>query len=1475
MDCQGFYDVFPEYKSDTEGDILKDATITRVSTCKKDNSLRIYLSFNMLVPKRAILKLEKNIKKQFFSNNDTCIKIIESFNLSSLYTPKNLMDAYRDSILEELDNYSSILFSIFKNADFDYSTEGKIVVILEDSFMARQRQQELADILFKILCQRCNQSIIIDFDYKEARPSNMLERNEEAVIASVKAISDRVFGIDEIIEKAREEKTIEEEKKPFDPSMKKNKEKSAAYGRSVVKSDNPDCLYGREFTDESIPIVEVIDEIGETTIRGQILSLEMRPIKNEKTIAIGSITDFTDTIGFKVFLTNAAAEEFESDVKVGEFVKLKGIPKFDKFDNELSFSSIYGIMKIKSFLTTRMEQSTEKRVELHCHTKMSEYDGVSEVQDILKRAKAWGHKALAVTDHGVVQAFPDAHHFVEKNPDFKVIYGCEIYLVDDTKLPVTDEAGQNFDGAFVVFDIETTGFNASKDRIIEIGAVKIVNNEIVDRFSEYINPQIPIPYRITELTTITDDMVIDAPTYDVILPRFVEFCKGCVLVAHNADFDTGFIKEKCKELGIDYSFTYLDTVATARYLMPDQSNFKLHILAKALDVHLELHHRAVYDAECTALIFLKLVEKLKNRDINDLAKLNEVGAPSDAQIKKMHPNHCILLAKNDLGRINLYRLVSESHIRYFQNRPKVPKSLVDKYRDGLIIGSACSEGELYDAILLGRPESEIIRIANWYDYLEIQPVGNNGYMIREEKYYIENDDDLREINKKIVALGEELNKPVCATCDVHFLDPEDEIYRRFIQASKGFNDADMQPPIYLHTTEEMLEEFAYLGLEKAHEVVIDNTNMIADMIENISPVRPDKCPPVIEDSDLTLRKICYDKAHSMYGPELPEVVAERLERELKSIIGNGYAVMYIIAQKLVWKSVEDGYLVGSRGSVGSSFVATMAGITEVNPLSAHYLCDKCYYVDFDSDEVKAFSGRGGCDMPDKLCPKCGNKLSKHGFDIPFETFLGFKGDKEPDIDLNFSGDYQSKAHRYTEVIFGDGQTFKAGTIGTVAEKTAYGMVKKYYEEHGVDKRKKEVERLLVGCTGVKNTTGQHPGGIIVLPVGEEIYSFTPIQHPANKDTDIVTTHFDYHSIDTNLLKLDILGHADPTMIRRLEELIGFDATTIPLDDKGVMSLFQNTEALGVTPDDLMGTSLGTLGIPEFGTDFAMQMLIDAKPTEFSDLVRIAGLAHGTDVWLGNAKDLILSGKATISTAICTRDDIMTYLIHMGLDPAESFTIMERVRKGTVAKGKCDQWPEYKAHMLEHNVPEWYVESCEKIKYMFPKAHAVAYVMMAWRVAYCKINYPLEFYAAFFSIRADNFDCELMCQGQAKVEAEIKRLQNADDASAKDEGTLKDLRIVQEMYARGFEFLPIDLYESDSIYFKIKDGKLLPSFVSIAGMGGKAAEMLAIAAKDGPFLSKQDIKDRGKVSAATIEALDRMGVTAGMSESNQLSLFDFA
>ena len=1511
-----FFEVFPTLKvKDDMRLLLQDVEVSKVTTNSNRDFVRIHIESAHLLQKKMIYRVESMVKEQLFGKNRLQIEVKEQYHLSAQYTPENLLNEYLDSILEELGTESVVERSMMQSATWSFETENVLRLQLTDTIVAKGKKEHLVHYLERIFAERFCCPIEVHVTYKKAKDSK-LKYNDQKIQQEVEAILEHTAAVREE-NAAQESKASDEDKKK---ETKKEEKKAAAVQKSASKPmtggkgkkfsgnfgkkerfspfkrnpDDPNLLYGRDFDDDPIELSTVVGEMGEITFRGKVIEFDTREIRNEKTIVMFAVTDFTDTIMVKMFVRNEQLPDVLGDIKKGAFLKIKGVTTIDKFDGELTIGSVTGIRKISDFTESRMDTAPEKRVELHCHTKMSDMDGVSEVVDILKRAHEWGHKAIAITDHGVVQAFPIANHFIEgldKDDPFKVIYGVEGYLVDDLQDVAVNEKGQSLNGTYVVFDLETTGFSSIKDKIIEIGAVKVENGVITDKFSTFVNPKVPIPFEITNLTGITDDMVMEAPDIETILPQFLEFVGDAVLVAHNASFDVSFIEQNCRYQDITPDFTSVDTVAMARILLPTLSKFKLNVVANALHISLENHHRAVDDAGATAEIFVKFVEMLRARNIKTLTKLNQFGAQNKDAIRKLPSYHVIILAKNQTGRVNLYKLVSESHLDFYARRPRIPKSELSKYREGLIVGSACEAGELYQAILNDKSEQRISRIVNFYDYLEVQPLGNNEFMIDSPKITkVNSEEDLREINRKIIALGEKFNKPVVATCDVHFLNPEDEVYRRIIMAGKGFPDADNQPPLYLHTTDEMLEEFEYLGSAKAREIVIENPNRIADMIERISPVRPDKCPPVIPDSDKTLREICYNKAHSMYGEELPTVVTERLERELNSIISNGFAVMYIIAQKLVWKSNEDGYLVGSRGSVGSSFVATMAGITEVNPLSPHYYCPNCHYSDFDSDEVRAYAGGCGWDMPDKNCPECGTPLIKDGFDIPFETFLGFKGNKEPDIDLNFSGDYQSNAHKYTEVIFGAGQTYRAGTIGTLADKTAFGYVKNYYEERGQGKRTCEINRIVGGCTGIRRSTGQHPGGIIVLPLGEDINSFTPVQHPANDmTTDIITTHFDYHSIDHNLLKLDILGHDDPTMIKTLEEYISspamdneynetdhkFVATDIPLDDPDVMSLFHDTSALGIAPDDIGGCPVGCLGIPEFGTDFVIQMVVDTKPKTLSDLIRISGLSHGTDVWLNNAQDLIKSGKATISTAICTRDDIMTYLINKGLDSEESFTIMERVRKGTVAKGKCKEWPDFKKDMIDHDVPDWYIGSCEKIKYMFPKAHAAAYVMMAYRIAYCKVNYPLAYYGAYFGIRANAFSYEKMCQGKEKLQYYINDYtRRSSSLTNKEQDEMKDMHIVQEMYARGFEFMPIDIYKAKATKFQIIDGKLMPPFSTIDGMGDKAAEAVEVAAKDGPYLSRDDFRQRTKASKTVIDTMNDLGLFGELPESNQLSLFDF-
>ncbi|MCR5251330.1 MAG: PolC-type DNA polymerase III [Lachnospiraceae bacterium] len=1491
--------------------LFEDVTVDSVVVRQKQKTVCIGISYDKLITRDHILDLERELDECLFAERGLTTRIAEDYHLSEQYDAAYVAEHYFDSLLSELKERDSLAYTLLREHP-PVVEETKLVFTIPESFVARQKEEDIAAFCDDVFRGRFHLELTTEIRFSEAKKSIYRQASEERAKQIVESILEESEEMTHV--RRREEflngeedtellgasgseaEEVKEAPKVKAPEKTEEKEKSGSEkkgagsaarkrAQKLKMSDDPELLYGRSFDGEAESISTLEEGTGAVIVRGQVMNVDERTLKKSGSILfLYTISDYTDSIRLKLFLEPELAEEMRPLVQKGDFIKVKGTYKYDEYDRDMELINLIGIRKIPDFRSRRDDFAPRKRVELHCHTKMSDMDACGDAGDLLKLAKHFGHTALAITDHGNVQSFTIASHAL-KDDSIKLLYGLEAYMVDDMRLPVENEKGQSLDGSFVVFDIETTGFVPGHSRIIEIGAVKMCGGEITDRFSEFINPGVPIPLEIEKLTSISDSMVKDAPGIETILPRFLDFCEGCVLVAHNAKFDTSFIRHFAEELGLEYDFTHTDTIDLARILMRRLGKYTLDHLAKELNIPAFHHHRAVDDAEATALIFQKFLEMLKERKVETLTQLNEMGKLSAEKVADLHPDHCIILAKNEVGRRNLYRLVSLSHLEYFGRNarwpyPRIPKSELIRYREGLIVGSGCADGELYQAIINGRTEAEISRIVNFYDYLEIQPIGNNEYLLERSKLpTLKSREDLMAVNRKIVELGEIYGKPVCATGDVHYIEPEDAIYRTIILAGRKADRVyNASQSLYFHTTDEMLEEFAYLGSDKADEVVIRNTNLIADMCDRISPVRPDKCPPVIPDSDKTLRKICEDRAHELYGDPLPPIVEQRLEKELASIIGNGFAVMYIIAQKLVWKSMEDGYLVGSRGSVGSSFVATMAGITEVNPLPPHYYCPDCHYSDFDSPEVRAYAGTAGCDMPPKICPNCGKELKKDGFDIPFETFLGFKGDKEPDIDLNFSGEYQSKAHKYTEVIFGAGQTYRAGTIGTVADKTAFGYIMNFYRDQGVTKRPAEVDRMVPNLVGIRRTTGQHPGGIVVLPVGEDINSFTPTQHPANDlETDIVTTHFDYHSIDHNLLKLDILGHDDPTMIRMLQDLTGIDPLSIPLDDKGVMSLFQNTSALGIRPEDIGGTKLGALGIPEFGTDFAMQMLIDAQPKSFSDLVRISGLSHGTDVWLGNAKDLILSGIATISTAVCTRDDIMTYLIQMGVESSEAFSIMEAVRKGKVASHSMDdKWAKWSDDMRACDVPEWYIESCAKIKYMFPKAHAAAYVMMAWRIAYCKINYPLAYYCAYLSIRATAFDYEIMCLGKARLEehmADVKSRLDNKTASPKEKELYDDMRIVQELYARGFEFMPIDLYRAKAKSFQIVDGKIMPSFTSIAGLGDKNAELIEDAAARGEFLSKEDFMQRTKTSETIMKTMDRLGILGNLTSSNQISLFD--
>ena len=1233
-----------------------------------------------------------------------------------------------------------------------------------------------------------------------------------------------------------------------------------------------EMLYGSAIRGDITPISSIGENSGTICVCGEIFGVETKDIKSKKTekeyhLFVLDITDRNDSISVQLFMNkkedDSVYDTLVKELSKGKRIVVRGKAQYNDYAHEVIISA--NAIASAPPLEVRMDNAEKKRVELHMHTQMSAMDAVSSTKDLINRAISWGHTAIAITDHGVVQSYPDGMKASDNHAKIKVLYGVEGYLIDDSVQISYDMKDQTIDSSFVVFDLETTGLSSEINHITEIGAVKVVNGEVTERWGTFVNPCEPIPPKIVELTGITDDMVKDAPKIDEILGEFLKFCEGSILVAHNAKFDVGFVKKAAADCGIPFDFSYMDTLQLARCLYPELPNHKLNTLSKHLKVILENHHRAVDDAKATADIFVKMLAELSEKGQTKLAELNELYDMS-AACKRSKAYHIILLAKNKTGIRNIYEMVSASHLKYFYRTPRIPRSMLARKREGLIIGSACEAGELFRAVVEKKPHEEIKKIAEFYDYLEIQPIGNNAYMKREPSYTdVNTDEDLQNLNREIVALGEEMGKPVAATCDVHFLDPEGANYRKILMYYKGFKDAEDQAPLYFRTTEEMLEEFAYLGEEKAYEVVVENTNLIADMIEPVRPIPTEKCPPEIEGAQEGIINDSNNKAKSIYGDPLPKLVQERLDKELHSITTYGFSVMYRIAQELVRKSLSDGYLVGSRGSVGSSFVAFLSDITEVNSLPPHYICPNCKHSEFITDQT----GISGCDLPDKICPVCGTQYKKDGHDIPFETFLGFKGDKEPDIDLNFSGDYQPVIHKYTETYFGEGYVFRAGTIGTVAEKTAFGYVKKYAEETGKQIRNAEMKRLAAGCVGVKRTSGQHPGGIIVVPHKNDIHEFCPVQHPADDpNSDIITTHFDYHSIDQNLLKLDELGHDDPTVIKMLQDLTGLDPQTIPLDDAETMSLFTSNKALKLKSD--IGTTVGTYGIPEFGTKFVRQMLLDTTPTTFAELVRISGLSHGTDVWLNNAQYYIKEGMTTLSEAICTRDDIMLYLIHMGVEAGHSFKIMESVRKGRGLK------PEDEAAMKAAGVPDWYIESCKKIKYMFPKAHAVAYVTMAFRIAYYKVHYPTAFYIAYYSVRADDFDASLMANGEEiarRSMAELLERKKNGSISPKEENLIPILEICIEMYARGINFVPVDLYKSHAVNFLETPEGILPPLNALPGMGENAAKGITAAREQGPFKTIEDLRIRSGITKTNIELLQANHCLDGLPESDQVNLFE--
>lgn len=1423
-------------------EVFRETTVLSLTIHRKEREIVTEIAADAVIPPLYWEKLRKEMMQQLPGVKE--VHIFPKYQLMDK-EPKTVLADFWDTIRSHVAAQSKVCSGVISDADWDYQ-DGKMQIFVKHNMAYYLSQKKLDDAVAKLVQEETGLAMSVQFKNVQSSEEDRA-RMEQEQRTKTEELLQQIASATQAAEQAKV---------------------SAEVG-AVSEAVSRGILFGKEFTGTPVKIVDTKIPGESVIVEGNIFNIEPREIKGEKYIVSFDITDKSDSTTVKFFVKRSVFDnELKDRIKKDAYLRVQGEVQFDKYAKEINIMA-------KAIMTAqapppRMDTAEEKRVELHLHTQMSSMDGVTPVKTYIKRAIEWGHKAIAITDHGVVQAFPDAMNAADKS-DLKVIYGVEAYLIDDLGNAVFSPRGQNLDDTYVVFDIETTGLSKEKEMITEIGAVKVADGKIIDRFSTFVNPQRPISAEITKLTGITDDMVKDAPTIENVLPEFLKFCEDTVLVAHNASFDTGFIRIAAERAGLgELHHTIVDTLELARALLPELNKHKLDIVCEHLGVTLNGHHRAVNDAEATAEVFIKFLDMLAEKKIFTLDEIN-VLASRTVNYKKLRAYHAIILVKNYTGLRNLYELVSMAHIDYFFRRPRIPKSKFMQMREGLILGSACEAGELYRALLDGEPKQRIEELVHFYDYLEIQPLGNNKFMIDSPRVEnIHSMEDIKNMNRKIVELGETYGKPVVATCDVHFIDPDDAAYRKIIMAAEGFPDADNQPPLYFRTTDEMLAEFDYLGEEKAREVVITNTNLIADQIEKIKPIPDETFPPKIEGADEQLRQICMDKAHSIYGDPLPPLVQERLETELNSIISNGYAVLYIIAQKLVWKSVADGYLVGSRGSVGSSFAANMAGITEVNSLPPHYVCPNCKYSDFDSDLVKSYAMEeaSGCDMPDMNCPKCGTLMHKDGHDIPFQTFLGFEGDKEPDIDLNFSGEYQQTAHAYTEELFGVGHVFKAGTIGTLADKTAYGFVKKYFDEREITAHNAEITRLMNGCTGVKRTTGQHPGGLMVVPSDHNIYEFCPIQRPANDvNSTVTTTHFDYHSISGRLLKLDLLGHDDPTVIRMLYDLTGVNPQTVPLGDPATMSLFESPEALGVTAEEI-GCETGTLGIPEFGTKFVRGMLLDTKPKTFADLLRISGLSHGTDVWLGNAQTLIENGTITLKETISTRDSIMIYLINKGVDKKKSFKIMEKVRKG---KGLTD---EDIADMKAANVPDWYIESCQKIKYMFPKAHAAAYVMMAFRIAYFKINYPEAYYATYFTVRAcDDFDYSCMCKGMDVAKAAMREIHaKGMEATAKDKAKMTVLELIVEFYARGFKFLPIDLYKSDSRKFIVTEEGLIPPFNSLQGLGTNAAQSIVDGRAAGEFHTIEELKERTSLGRSLIDLLKENGVLNGIPETNQLSLF---
>ena len=1451
-------EVFNPYLADKPlADDISSAELLELNINTNNRSIAMTAGFGGLVKRDSLFTAEKQISKSELN--------LGSVRINPIFSPNLFSADYFPELYKAVKRDIPSINGTLNNAFVTYE-EGNLQITLNNGGKSLLDAKGFDKALKRIIKDEFSLEINIIYT-----GTLEIDGQSEEYVQAMKNAAEKIERqrIEESVNEAASSEAVTKavkEKRNSDAVQEiEVREGKFLLPQIVESSIKP--FYGRTIRGKIEPISTIVSDTGRIVVWGDIFDIEKKVTKSgDKNIFVIDITDYSGSTSVKVFGTIKDTAILDN-LKKGDTIVVQGDVEYDRYAGELMLiaRSIATANKVKV-----VDKAEEKRVELHLHTNMSQMDAVTSAGDLVKRAADWGHPAVAITDHGVAQAFPDAMKAADKiNKDgekIKVIYGTEAYFMDDLVESVDGESEEPLDGTFICFDIETTGLSANRDKITEIGAVKVVNGEITDTFSTFANPGMPIPAKITELTGITDAMVKDAPSQSEAVTAFLEFAGDSVLVAHNAPFDTSFIRKACENMNREYNYTSIDTVAISRAILTDIKNCKLDTVAKYLRLGDFNHHRATDDAEMLARIFISLCTRLK--DDYNITKTSEINTQiaGGGDFKKLPTYHQIILVKNLTGLKNLYKLISYAHLTYFYKKPRIPKSELIKHREGLIIGSACCAGQLYQAILLGKPWPEIKAIASFYDYLEIQPAGNNNFMIREGTFA--NEAELHEIDKTIVRLGKELGKPVCATCDVHFMDPKDADYRKILMAGQGFKDAEDQAPLYLRTTAEMLKEFEYLGKDKAYEVVVTNPRKIAEMCESIRPIPKGTFPPNIEGAEEELVSITWERAKEKYGDPLPEIVKARLDKELNSITTYGFSVLYMTAQKLVADSEAHGYLVGSRGSVGSSFVATMSGISEVNPLCPHYICPKCKHSEFITDG----SYGSGFDMPPKNCPECGTLMDQDGHEIPFETFLGFKGDKVPDIDLNFSGEYQSKSHRYTEELFGKNNVFKAGTISTVAEKTAIGYVKGYANDKGMILHKAEIKRLALGCTGVKRTTGQHPGGMVVVPRTSEVYDFCPVQHPANDmKSDNITTHFDFHSIHDTITKLDELGHDVPTIYHYLELYTGIPVMKVSMSDPEVMSLFTSTKALGVTPEDI-GSETGTFSLPECGTSFVRGMLVEAKPKTFTDLLQIAGLSHGTGVWLGNAQELIHNHTCDISSVIGTRDSIMTYLMHKGLEPGMAFKIMEIVRKGNATKLLTEE--HFKA-MRDNNVPEWYIDSCMKIQYMFPKAHAAAYMIATLRLGWYKVHKPVEYYAAYFTVRSENLDGVVLMQGHQAVKNRmklIKQKQSAHESSTKEDQEYATLQIVNEMLARKIEVLPVDIYKSEAKMFKVEDGKIRLPFSTIPGLGESAAISLAESGKVNTYLSIEEMQIKTKVSKSIIESLKNIGALEGLPESLQMSLF---